>query len=335
MNILDVCIIGGGPIGLFTAFECGMFDLKFEIIEAMNNVGGQCNAFYPEKPIYDIPAHPKITGSELIQKLKEQSNRFNPNIKLNSKATNIINNEDHFIIEYESNKEIKRSFAKNIIISIGGGAYIYNKPAIENIDTYENQQVFYSVKNTEIFKNKKITIIGGGDSAIDWAIYLSDFTKKINLVHRRNEFSCLPDSLLKLNQIAKTGKIEIITPFQIHKLIEQSNKIIGVEVKNFDSEEIKAINTDYILMFLGFRSDFKFMEKWNLEMHNKSILVSNRMETSRKNIFAIGDICYYPGKLKLILSGFSESAIAVHEIYKNKHQIDGEKIMHSSSKIID
>ncbi len=310
----DIAIIGAGPAGLFAIFEAGLLKMKCHIIDSLEIIGGQCTALYPEKPIYDIPAHPKVLASELIELLEAQVQPFKPTYHLNQSVNKITRqNDDSFIIETSKKTIIK---CKVIIIAAGCGAFGPNRPPLDNIEQFEGKSVFYAVRNKSEFINKNVVIAGGGDSAIDWAINLAEVTKKIFLIHRRDKFRCAPDSLDKLKKLSESGKIEMVIPFQLHGLKGNNGMLSQVLVKDFDNN-IKILEADYLLPFFGLAMDLGEIVNWGLNLHKNHIEVDPAtMQTSQKNIYSIGDIATYKNKLKLILTGFSEGAIACHDAYK-------------------
>ncbi len=310
----DILIIGAGPAGLFAIFEAGMLKMKCHVVDSLEIIGGQCSALYPEKPIYDIPAHPKILASELIELLEAQAQPFNPVYHLNQSVTKINRQSDNSFVVETSKKTIIK--CKVIIIGAGCGAFGPNRPPLENIEKYEGKSIFYSVRNKTEFTNKKIVIAGGGDSAIDWALNLAEISKKIYLVHRRDKFRCAPASLDKLKKLNSEGKIEMVVPFQLHALEGNAGNLSHVVVKDF-SNNIKKLEADYLSPFFGLAMDIGEIVNWDLNLNKNHIEVeSSTMETSQKNIYAIGDIATYKNKLKLILTAFSEAATACHEAYK-------------------
>jgi thioredoxin reductase (NADPH) len=308
---VDVVIIGGGPVGIFTVFQAGLLGMKTCLIDSLPELGGQCTVLYPEKFIYDIPGYPKIAASELIEKLKLQAFKFNPTYYLNNTVELIHENEENFVIKTDKGKTV---ICKAIIIAAGAGAFDYNKLPISSAESFENHSLFYNVTDKNIFKNKVVAIAGGGDSAADWAIMLSDIAKKIYLIHRRSKFRCMDSSI---NQILDLkDKIEIITPYQIKDILGEKTQINEIILSKLNGEE-KRLETDFLLAFFGLKSYLKNIENWGLEIKNHHIEVSPiNYQTNIKNIYAIGDIATYENKLKLILCGFSESATVCHEIYK-------------------
>ena len=304
----DVLIIGAGPVGLFSVFELGQLGMKSHLVDTLSEIGGQCSALYPEKPIYDIPAYPEITAEDLIEKLKKQIEPFKPTFTLGQKVTKLEKNNNFFSIK-TNDKTIN---AQCIIIAAGSGAFGPNKPPLQNIEEFEDKSVFYSIKDKSIFSKKIVVIAGGGDSAVDWAIELSRLTKKIYFVHRRNKLRAAPNNVKKLEALTKIGKVEMIIPYQIDSINGNNGSINNVIVRDMDNNT-KELEADFFLPFFGLSSDLGPIKDWELEIKNNNLLIDQATcQTSTKGIFAIGDVCSYDGKLKLILTGFSEAAIAAH-----------------------
>ena len=310
----DIVIVGAGPAGLFSIFEAGMLKMKCHVIDTLETIGGQCVALYPEKPIYDIPAHPKVLASELIELLEAQAEPFHPTYHLNQQVQKIDKKDDgSFVVETSKNIKIE---CKAIIIAAGCGAFGPNRPPLANIEQFEGNSIFYSVRNKKEFTGKKVVIAGGGDSAVDWAISLAEITQKIYVVHRRDKFRCAPESADKMKKLEAEGKIEMVIPFQLEGLEGNDSKLSHVIVKDFDNN-IKKIEADYLLPFFGLAMELGPIANWGLNLHKNHIEVDRAtMQTSQKGIYAVGDIATYSHKLKLILTGFAESASACHDIFK-------------------
>ena len=307
----DTIIIGAGPVGLFAVHQLGIKGLKSVVIDNLDRAGGQCIELYPDKPIYDIPAVPECTGEELTKNLLEQIKPFNTNFFFNERVEQVKQDKDIWIVKTNNNNEFS---APNIIIAGGVGSFEPRKLSLKEIEKFEDKSLFYAVKNKEELKNKNISIFGGGDSALDWALELSKFSK-ITLVHRRNEFRGAPHTLSEIKKKQKEGKISIKTPCQLVS-VEGNEFIKSLSIK-FDDGKVEKINTDVILSFFGLIMKLGPIAEWGLNMDKKTIEVnSQNFETSKKGIFAIGDICNYPGKLKLILSGFHEAALASVDCFK-------------------
>ncbi len=307
----DVLIIGAGPVGLFAIFELGLLNINCHIIDNLDKPGGQCIELYPDKPIYDIPSRVRITGEELTSALLKQVEPFKPVFHLNQQVEKIKKNENNdWLIETSLGKEIE---AKCIVIAAGAGSFVPRKPPIVGIEKYENKSVFYSIRDKSIFKNKTVLIAGGGDSALDWTNELSKFSH-VNLIHRRNEFRAAPDSVNKMHELKKDKKLNLIIG-QIEKINQGNNK--SLEVIYNHQGNINSIEVDFFLPFYGLKMELGPIAKWGLNINENLILVdTQKFETSVKSIFAIGDINYYPGKLKLILSGFHEAALMAQECFK-------------------
>ena len=307
----DVIIIGAGPVGLFAIHQLGIKGLKAVVIDNLDKPGGQCIELYPDKPIYDIPAVPECTGKELTDRLLEQTKPFKTKFYLNERVEEVKSNEDNWSIKTSNNNEF---IAPNIIIAGGVGTFEPRKLFLKDTDKFEGKSIFYSVKNKDDFKNKNISIFGGGDSALDWALELSK-SSKITLIHRRKDFRGAQHTLEEIKKLEKQGKIIIKTPFQLNN-VEGNEKIQSITIKD-DNGKSEKIKTDIILSFFGLVMKLGPIAEWGLNMDKKNISVNpNNFETNKKGIFAVGDICTYPGKLKLILSGFHEAALASVECFK-------------------
>jgi thioredoxin reductase (NADPH) len=311
MKKTDVLIIGAGPTGLFCAHQLGLIGLKCEIVDNLDKAGGQCIELYPDKPIYDIPAVPECTGEELTNNLLKQIKPFNVKFHLNERVEIVKKENQNWYVKTNNNTEFTVS---SIIIAGGVGSFEPRKFPLKDIEKFENKSLFYSIKDKNIFKDKTISIFGGGDSALDWAIELSQ-NSKINLIHRRDGFSGAQASVDKVKELEKAGKINLFTKYQINS-IKGEDKIESVLIKH-DEGEIKELKTDYVLGFFGLIMQLGPILDWGLNLNKKTIEVdTEKFETNQPGIFAIGDICNYPGKLKLILSGFHEGALAARGCFK-------------------
>ena len=311
MKKTDTIIIGAGPVGLFAVHQLGIKGLKSIVIDNLDKVGGQCIELYPDKPIYDIPAVPECTGEELTKKLIEQIKPFNTEFFLNERVEEVKQDKENWIVKTNNKNEF---LAPNIIIAGGVGSFEPRKLSVKEAEKFEGKSLFYAVRNKEQLKNKIISIFGGGDSALDWALELSKFSK-INLIHRRKEFRGAPHTLLEIKKLEKDGKISIKTPCQLDS-IEGDTNIKSITLK-FDNGNTEKIKTDIVLSFFGLIMKLGPIAEWGLNMNKKTIEVnSENFQTNKKGIFAAGDICTYPGKLKLILSGFHEVALASVECFK-------------------
>ena len=307
----DAIIIGAGPIGLFAVHQLGIKGLKAVVIDNLDRPGGQCIELYPDKPIYDIPAVPECTGEELTNNLLKQIKPFDTKFFFNERVEEVIQVKDDWKVKTNNNNEFS---APNVIIAGGVGSFEPRKLSLKEMEKFEDRSLFYAVKNKEEFKNKDISIFGGGDSALDWALELSKFSN-ITLIHRREEFRGAPHTLSEIKKLEKEGKISIKTPCQLTS-VEGDEKIKSISIK-FENGMVEKINTDIVLSFFGLIMKLGPIAEWGLNMDKKTIEVNSRnFETNKKGIFAIGDICNYPGKLKLILSGFHEAALASVDCFK-------------------
>ena len=311
MTKTDVVIIGAGPVGLFAVHQLGIKGLKAVVIDNLDRAGGQCIELYPDKPIYDIPAVPECTGEELTKNLIEQIKPFNTEFFYNERVDEVKQDNDQWVVKTSNNNEYT---APNIIIAGGVGSFEPRKLSLKGAEKYEGKSIFYAVKNKNEFKNKNICIFGGGDSALDWTLELSKFSK-ITLIHRRDEFRGAPHTLSEIKKLEKEGKISIKTPCQLDS-IEGDKDIKSITIK-YDDGKTEKIEADTLLSFFGLIMKLGPIAEWGLNMDKKTIEVnSENFETNKKGIFAAGDICSYPGKLKLILSGFHEVALASVECFK-------------------
>ena len=307
----DALIIGAGPTGLFTAHQLKLIGLNCEIVDNLDKIGGQCIELYPDKPIYDIPAIPECTGEELTNNLIEQLKPFNIKFHLSERVDELKKNNSNW--EIKTNKGTKFS-TPNVIIAGGVGSFEPRKFNLTECEKYENKSVLYSVKDKSIFKGKTVSIFGGGDSAIDWALELSK-DSKVNLIHRRDEFRGAQLNVNKVHDLNKSGKIKLFTKYQL-KTVNGKDNLESIEIES-DDKDIKKLDTDYILGFFGLIMKLGPIADWGLNIDKKTIPVdTEKFETNQKGIYAVGDICNYPGKLKLILSGFHEGALAARACFK-------------------
>jgi thioredoxin reductase (NADPH) len=307
----DAIIIGAGPTGLFAVHQLGIIGLKCEVVDNLDRAGGQCIELYPDKPIYDIPAIPECTGEELTNGLLKQIEPFKAGFHLGQRVEEIKKENNLWIIK--TNKGNLFS-APNIIIAGGVGSFEPRKITLGEAEKFEGSQIFYSVTNKNLFQNKKISIFGGGDSALDWALELSKLNE-ITLIHRRDEFRGAAHTLSEIKQKEKEGKILIKTPFNL-KSIEGDKTMTGIKIEH-ENGNLEMIKTDYVLSFFGLVMKLGPIADWGLNIDKKTIPVNTEnFQTNKEGIFAIGDICAYPGKLKLILSGFHEAALAARACFK-------------------
>ena len=307
----DVLIIGAGPTGLFCAHQLGIIGLKCEIVDNLDKIGGQCIELYPDKPIYDIPAIPECTGEELTKNLLKQIKPFHFKIHLSQRVEKISKEGINWKLKTSAKNEF---LSPSIVIAGGVGSFEPRKFSIKECEKFENNSIFYSIKDKSIFNGKTVSIFGGGDSALDWAIELSK-NSKVTLVHRRDEFRGASSSVDKVKQLEKEKKIELFTKYHLSK-VSGDNKLEGIEIKH-DDGTVKSFKTDFLLGFFGLIMQLGPILDWGLSLNKKTIPVNTEnFETNQKGIFAIGDICLYPGKLKLILSGFHEGALAARGCFK-------------------
>ena len=307
----DALIIGAGPTGLFTAHQLKLIGLNCEVVDNLDKIGGQCIELYPDKPIYDIPAIPECTGEELTNNLIEQLKPFNIKFHLSERVDELKKNNSNW--EIKTNKGTKFS-TPNVIIAGGVGSFEPRKFNLKECQKYENNSVLYSVKDKSVFKGKTVSIFGGGDSAIDWALELSK-DSKVNLIHRRDEFRGAQLNVNKVHDLNKSGKIKLFTKYQL-KTVNGKDNLESIEIES-DDKDIKKLDTDYILGFFGLIMKLGPIADWGLNIDKKTIPVdTEKFETNQKGIYAVGDICNYPGKLKLILSGFHEGALAARACFK-------------------
>ncbi|MDC3194917.1 NAD(P)/FAD-dependent oxidoreductase [Flavobacteriaceae bacterium] len=310
----DILIIGAGPTGLFTVFEAGLLKLKCHLIDALPQPGGQCSEIYPKKPIYDIPAYPEILAGDLTEKLLEQIASFQPGFTLGERAETIEKLEDDTFI-VTTNKGTKHH-APVIAIAGGLGSFEPRKPPIPNIAEFENSGVEYIIRDPEIYRNKKVVIAGGGDSALDWAIFLTNVASEVSLVHRRNEFRGALDSVEKVQELKNAGKIKLITPAEV-KEIHGKDHLTGVSIILNKNETIH-LEADHFIPLFGLSPKLGPIGNWGLEIEKNAIKVNNALDyqTNIPGIYAIGDVNTYPGKLKLILCGFHEATLMCQSAYK-------------------
>jgi thioredoxin reductase (NADPH) len=318
----DAVIIGAGPCGLFAVFELGLLDIRCHVIDILDRPGGQCAELYPEKPIYDIPALPVVTGAELTSRLLEQIKPFHPEFHYNHMVTAVKKLGDaDFEVETDGGLKFR---SKVVVIAAGGGSFQPKKPPIPGIDAYENASVFYSVKKMEALRGKDVLIVGGGDSALDWTINLQPIAKSLTLLHRRDEFRAAPDSVKKMRELVEAGKMSFKLG-QVTGLKGADGVLSAATIKGNDGQSFD-VACNAMLPFFGLTMKLGPVAEWGLNLHENLIPVdTEKFETSVEGIFAIGDINTYPGKLKLILSGFHEAALMAQKVFKLKNP--GERLM--------
>jgi len=329
MSETDVAIVGAGPVGLFAVFECGMLKMRCHVFDALDMPGGQCTALYPEKPIYDVPGYPKIEALALVERLAEQAAPFHPVYHLGAPVTGLARVDGGFRLTTAAGISVA---ARAVIVAAGVGAFGPNRPPLAGIEQYEGKSVFYLVKQREAFRGKRVVIAGGGDSAVDWTLSLADVAAKLYVVHRRPKFRAAPESVTRMDALAKSGKIEMVVPYQLGRLEGDGGNLAAVVVADLDGGE-RRIEADVLLPFFGLAMNLGPIAHWGLNLdHNHIVVAPETGATSAPGIFAIGDIARYPGKLKLILCGFSEAAMAAHAIYPLVHPGEALHFEYSTTK---
>lgn len=313
MITTDLLIIGAGPTGLFAVFEAGLLKIKCHIIDALPQPGGQLAELYPKKPIFDIPGYPSVGAGELIDNLMEQIKQFEPGFTLSETAVSLKKIDNEWFEVVTNKGTIHR--AKAVAIAGGLGTFEPRKPEIENVADYEEKGVEYFVKDPELFRDKRVVIAGGGDSALDWSIFLSNVAKEVTLIHRRNEFRGALDSVEKVQELKNQGKINLITPAEVVTL-KGNGHIEAISVKK-EGEEAFDLQTDYFIPLFGLTPKLGPLTEWGLEIEKNAIKVDNSYDyqTNIEGVYAIGDINTYPGKLKLILCGFHEATLMCQSVY--------------------
>ncbi len=309
----DLCIIGAGPVALFAVFEAGLLKMRCHLIDALPQIGGQLSEIYPQKPIYDIPGYPEVKAQDLVENLMEQAKPFKPTFTLGERVDHLDKQEDGSFIVTTSDKT--HVHAQVIIIAGGLGCFEPRKPVLENLEKFEGKGITYMVKDPETFRGKRVVIAGGGDSALDWAIYLSKVSSRVTLVHRNETFRGTPDSAAKVFDLANQGKIDLILSANL-KQVNGNGKLDTVILEGKLKEEIK-LEADYLIPLFGLSPKLGPIADWGLSIDKNAIEVDTRdYSTGVERIYAIGDINTYPGKLKLILCGFHEAAIMMHSAFK-------------------
>jgi thioredoxin reductase (NADPH) len=314
----DVAIIGAGPVGLFAAFECGMLSMQAALLDALPEVGGQCTALYPEKPIYDIPGMPAVAAGALIRQLEDQVAPFAPGRLLGRRVVRLGGGPGSFALGTDAGDTV---MCKAVLLAAGAGAFGPNRPPLDGIGHYEGTGcVQYLVKRRDDFRGRRVVIAGGGDSAVDWALSLRDVAEKVFVVHRRPKFRAAPETAAQLAAAHDRGELEMVVPYQLHALHGANGALEGVEVATIEGGERRHLEADRLLAFFGLSMDLGPIAAWGLDLERGHVAVQPATcETSVPGVFAIGDVASYPGKLKLILQGFSEAAMAAHAIYPIVH----------------
>jgi len=324
---VDIAIVGAGPVGLFAVFACGQLGMRACVIDALSDPGGQLTALYPEKPIYDIPSRPAVRADHLIDDLLAQAEPFDPVYLMGEQAETLLEDETGvFSLQTSSGKTVR---ARALLIAAGAGAFGPNRPPLDNIEDYEGQGVFYHVRRRDDFAGKRVVIAGGGDSAVDWALSLGDVAERVTVVHRRDKFRALPSSV---DEMRNHPKIELMVPYQLSGLEGDGETLTGIKVTEMGGGEL-TLAADALIPLFGLSSDLKPLAAWGIDVGAKSIPVASAsFETSRPGVFAAGDVAAYDGKLKLILSGFSEAAVAAHAAYGRVFPDQTLHFEHSTTK---
>ncbi len=327
----DVAIIGAGPVGLFAVFECGMLRMRCVVLDALGAVGGQCSALYPEKPIFDIPAHPEIAAADLVQQLERQAAPFKPMYLLGRRVERLARQADGgFELGTSEGDSIR---CKAVVLAAGAGAFGPNRPPLEGLEAYEaSGAVRYLVSRREDFRGKRVVIAGGGDSAVDWALSLKQVAARVTVVHRRDKFRCAPESAAQLRRAAELNELELAIPYQLHGLEGDGERLSGVRLATLKGET-RVVPADHLLAFFGLSMELGPIAEWGLGIERSHVQVAPATcETNIPGVHAIGDIATYPGKLKLILQGFSEAAMAAHAIHPRIFPGEALHFEYSTSK---
>ena len=318
----DILVIGAGPVGLFTVFEAGILGLKCTLIDNLDKPGGQCAELYPDKPIFDIPGVPYQTGQEHVDALLKQIEPFDYDLILNERVESMSKKDDVWVVTTNKGFEVE---TPNIFIAAGAGSFEPIKPNLErDYSSLEGNKIFYAIKDKTLFKDKKVAIFGGGDSALDWTVELQKVGAEVSLVHRRDAFRGAPDTETSVRKLNEEKKIKLLTPFIIKDIVGNEN-IDSIKLFNTETKEELEIKADYILFFYGLNKKLGPINDWNLELSGNKIQVNTEnFETDKEGIFAVGDINTYPGKLNLILSGFHETTLAVQKAFNRVYP--GERV---------
>ncbi len=329
MTQIDVAIIGAGPVGLFAVFECGMLGMRAAVFDALDRPGGQCAALYPEKPIYDIPGYPRIEAADLVDRLGEQAAPFAPAFHLGRPVEEVTALAAGGFRVANGRDTVE---ARAVIVAAGVGAFGPNRPPLAGIEQYEGTSVHYLVTRRESFRGQRVVIAGGGDSAVDWALSLADVAERVMVVHRRAKFRAAPESARRLDELAAAGQIELVIPYQLHALEGEGGRLAAVIVADLDGRT-RRLEADALLPFYGLSQNLGPIAQWGLALDHHHIAVEPATcMSSARGIFAIGDIATYPGKLKLILSGFAEAALAAHAIHPLLHPGEALHFEYSTTK---
>ena len=323
MITTDVVIVGAGPCGLFQVFELGLLGLKAEVVDSIPRPGGQCSELYPDKPIYDIPAIPVCTGQELTESLLKQIEPFSPGMHLGQEVQVVQRQDDDtFLVETSKGTQFN---AKAVVIAAGVGSFQPRQLRVPNVEDYEDKTLHYRVRDPGKFAGKRLVILGGGDSALDWVLELADSAERITIVHRRDEYRAMPDSVAKMKQLVADGRMDEITSAKAAALNGEDGQVSSIVIQPKDGDAVE-VEADHVLVFFGLAPKLGPIAEWGLDINRKTINVdTEKFETSEPGIYAVGDINYYPGKKKLILCGFHEAALAAFAI---KQRIEPERKVH-------
>jgi thioredoxin reductase (NADPH) len=312
----DVLIVGAGPIGLFAVFELGLLDIRAHLVDILPKAGGQCSELYPEKPIYDIPGFPIVTGQGLVENLEKQIEPFHPTFHFGEMVESLTPNGTATAPRFRITTDGGKTFdVKSVMIAAGGGSFQPKRPPIAGIDAYEGKSVFYAVRKMEEYRDRDVVIVGGGDSALDWTLNLQPIARRLTLVHRRDDFRAAPHSVNAMRELVAAGEMDLIIG-QTGKLKGDDGQLSSVTIKSNDGAE-KEIACDRLIPFFGLTMKLGPVANWGLNLHENLVPVdTEKFETNVPGIFAVGDINHYPGKLKLILSGFHEAALAAQKVHR-------------------
>ncbi len=325
----DIAIIGAGPVGLFAVFQCGMLNMKCHVIDVLDVAGGQCAALYPEKPIFDIPAFTEISAHDLIENLRRQAAPFAPVYHLGQQVETLADDDGGFLLTTTKGVKIR---ARAVMVAGGVGAFGPNRPPLKGLQAFEGKSVHYLVGRREDFRDKRIVIAGGGDSAVDWAVSLAEVAEHIYVVHRRDKFRAVPESVQRMRALADEGKIDLVVPFQLAALDGADGLLSAVIVHALDGAE-RRLEADTLLPFFGLATNLGPIAEWGFDIDNHRICIDPAtMESSRPGVYGIGDIAAYPGKLKLILTGFAEAAGAAHAAFARVHPDETLHFEYSTTK---
>lgn len=329
----DVVIVGAGPVGLFASFQAGLLGMRSIVLDPLDEPGGQLTYLYPNKYVYDIPGYPQITAKDLVWQLLLQASQYNPQLMMGHSAQTLVKSAQGFTVTTSGGATIT---CKSVIIAAGAGSFKPQKLALQHADVLEGKSLFYSVSNPEQFRNKRVVIVGGGDSAVDWALHLSEdnLAEKVYLVHRRANFRAMPGSLALLEDRVQTGRLELVTPYITKELVRQGDKLASVVLEHFANKEKRLIDADSLLAFFGLTRSLGSLEQWGLNInavHSTITVEPGTYETNIEGVFAVGDIADYPHKLKLIMLGFSEVAKALHYAWKYVFPDKPFRFTHSTS----